>query len=160
MSTRASEALIAIRQIQRTIENSARQFAETEGLTPSQLKVLQLLTEYDEISVGWISEQTRLRNATITSLVDKLVARDMVSRRRCDTDRRRVWIKMEPAGLAPLRNTPFPLQAKFEERFERLPHWQQTMLVSTMLDANESDAAAILDVAALVDKLPVSGNED
>ena len=166
MSTRASEALIAIRQIQRTIENSARQFAETEGLTPSQLKVLQLLTEYDEISVGWISEQTRLRNATITSLVDKLVARDMVSRRRCDTDRRRVWIKMEPAGLAPLRNTPFPLQAKFEERFERLPHRQQTMLVSslelvsTMLDANESDAAAILDVAALVDKLPVSGNED
>ena len=120
--------------------------------------MLQLLTEYDEISVGWVSEQTHLKNATITSLVDKLVARHMVSRRRCDTDRRRVWIKIEPAGLAALRDTPFPLQSKFEQRFERLPDWQQTMLVaslelvSTMLDANESDAAAILDVAALIDK--------
>ena len=69
---------------------------------------------------------------------------------------------MEPAGLAALRNAPYPLQAKFEERFARLPDWQQTMLVSslelvsTMLDANESDAAAILDVAALSDKPPVS----
>lgn len=155
MSERSSEALIAIRRIQRRTEQAARMLAETEGLTPSQLKVLQLLTEYPEISVGWISEQTRLKAATITSLIDKLVERGMVSRRRCDEDRRRVWIRMEPAGRDALSIAPDLLQAKFEQRFSQLPSWQQAMLVSSLelvtqlLDAGDIDAAPVLDVGAL-----------
>lgn len=158
MSERSAEALIAIRQIQRKIEQSSRRLAETEGLTPSQLKVLQMLTEYPEVSVGWICEQTQLKNATITSLVDKLVARNMVSRRRCDTDRRRVWIKMEDAGLSALKAAPDLLQSKFEGRFEELPAWQQAMivssleLVSSMIDADKIDAAPLLQPGSLDDR--------
>ncbi|MAI91588.1 MarR family transcriptional regulator [Ponticaulis sp.] len=158
MSDRSDEALILIRQIQRQIEISARKFAETEGLTPSQLKVLQLLTEYPEISVGWISEQTQLKNATITSLVDKLVDRGMVSRRRCDSDRRRVWIKMEQPGWAALSSAPQPLQRKFTDKFDDLPEWQKTMLISSlqmlseMLGAEGMEAASVLDVSSLSSK--------
>lgn len=158
MSTRSTEALIALRKIQRKIEQASRRLAETEGLTPSQLKVLQLLTEYPEISVGWICEQTHLKNATITSLVDKLVERGMVSRRRCDTDRRRVWIRMEPAGKVALESAPDLLQETFERRFERLPDWQKAMLVSSLelvsslVDADDIDAAPVLDFGALDEK--------
>ncbi|MAT36363.1 MAG: MarR family transcriptional regulator [Ponticaulis sp.] len=162
MSERARETVIAIRQIQRKIDQSARQIAQTEGITPSQLKVLQLLTEYPEISVGWVGEQTRLKNATITNLVDKLVERKLVSRRRCDSDRRRVWIRLEPAGRQALENAPDLLQARFEERFDNLPDWQQSMLLASlellaeMLEARNPDTAAVLDASALgaQEKLP------
>ncbi|MAP96279.1 MAG: MarR family transcriptional regulator [Ponticaulis sp.] len=155
MSERSHDALIALRQIQRKVEQYARTLARTEGLTPSQLKVLQLLTEYPEISVGWISEQTRLKSATITTLIDKLVERGMVSRRRCDTDRRRVWIRMEPSGRTALEKAPDLLQAIFEQRFEQLPDYQQAMLVSSlelvvnMLEAGNIDAAPVLEFGAL-----------
>lgn len=151
MSQRSNEALIALRRIQRKIEQSSRRLAENGGVTPSQLKVLQLLSEYPEISVGWIGEQTQLKNATITSLIDKLVERRMVSRRKCDTDRRRVWIRMEPAGKEALDNAPNLLQEKFETRFDELEDWQKSMvvaslqLVSKMLDADKIDATTILD---------------
>ncbi len=157
MSDRSREALVAIRKMQRKIEQSARQFAETECLTTSQLKVLQLLTEYPEISVGWICEQTHLKNATITNLIDKLVERNMVSRRRCDTDRRRVWIRMEPAGRAALDEAPDQLQERFEHQFDELPAWQQAMLVSslelvsTMLGADDMEAAPFLDYGPVED---------
>lgn len=155
MSSRSNDALIAIRQIQRKTEQAARKLAETEGLTPSQLKVLQMLTEYPEISVGWISQQTHLKNATITSLIDKLEARGFVSRRRCDEDRRRVWIRLLPAGKAALDTSPDLLQEIFEKRFEELPDWQKAMLVSSLelvtklLDAEDIDAAPFLAVGAL-----------
>ena len=158
MSQRSDEALIALRQIQRKVEQAARKLAETEGLTPSQLKVLQLLTEEPDISVGSICKQTQLKNATITSLIDKLVARGMVSRRRDSSDRRRVWITMEPAGRDALKAAPDLLQETFEKRFDVLPDWQKSMLVSTLeltstlLDAENIDAAPVLDVGALDEK--------
>lgn len=158
MTDRSQQALIAIRQIQRKIEQSSRQLAQTGGLTPSQLKVLQMLTEWNEVSVGWISEQTRLKAATITSLVDKLVERGMVSRRRCDTDRRRVWISLEPAGREALTVAPDPLQEVFERRFEELEDWQKSMLVASLelttrlLDAENVDAAAVMDRSNLIEK--------
>ncbi|MAK61586.1 MAG: MarR family transcriptional regulator [Ponticaulis sp.] len=159
MSERSTQALIAIRQIQRKIEQSSRQLAKTGGLTPSQLKVLQMLAERnEELSVGWVSDQTRLKAATITSLVDRLEERGMVSRRRCDTDRRRVWIAIEPAGLEALNVTPDYLQEVFERRFEKLEDWQKSMLVASLelttrlLDAENIDAAAILDLSNLIEK--------
>lgn len=159
MSDRSVEALIAIRQIQRKIEQSSRRLAETEGLTTSQLKVLQMLTEYPEVSVGWICEQTQLKNATITSLVDKLVARNMVSRRRCDEDRRRVWICLEEAGRAALAHAPDLLQETFESRFDELPAWHQAMIVSaleqvsSMMGADKIDAAPLLQLGGFDEKL-------
>ena len=158
MSERSAEALIAIRQIQRKIEQSSKRLAEIEGLTPSQLKVLQMLTEYHEVSVGWICEQTQLKNAPIANRVDRLVARSMVSRRRSESDRRRVWIKLEDAGRAALEHAPDLLQAEFEGRFDELPAWQQSMvvasleLVSSMMDADKIEAAPLLQTGWLGEK--------
>ena len=164
MNDKADFALLTLRKIQRRFEQSARGHAETEGLTPSQLKVLQLLTEYTEVSVGWISEQTRLKNATITSLIDKLEARNMVSRRRCDTDRRRVWVKMEPQGLAALSANQDLIQETFKTRFTELPGWQQTMLLSSLellADIFETEKACSLDTQTLsIEKIePQSYND-
>ncbi len=155
MSNRSEDALIALRQIQRKTEQASKRLASMAGLTPSQLLVLQLLSERGEISAGEVSKVTQLKHATITSLVDKLVAQGFLARRRCDQDRRRVWLTLLPQGETVITSAPNLLQDTFETRFETLPDWHQSMLVSALervaalLDAEELDAAPILDVGAL-----------
>ena len=160
MTERAEYALIALRRIQRQTENASRRLARTAALTPSQLKVLQTLDERGDITAGELSDATQLKHATITSLVDKLVDRGFVSRRKCSTDRRRVWLVLEALGATALRAAPDLLQDKFQSRFGQLPDWQQAMLVASLehvamlLDADELEAAPVLDVGPL-DERPV-----
>jgi DNA-binding MarR family transcriptional regulator len=155
MNTRSEDALIAIRQIQRRIEQASKKLASQAGLTPSQLLVMQILKERGETSAGEVSQLTQLKHATITSLVDKLVAKGMLARRRCDEDRRRVWLMLLPDGDKAITDAPDLLQDTFQQRFQALPDWNQSMLVSTLervaalLDAEDMDAAPILDVGAL-----------
>ncbi|MEO0882004.1 MAG: MarR family transcriptional regulator [Pseudomonadota bacterium] len=158
MTTRAEDALIALRQIQRKTELAAKRLAQTAGLTPSQLVVLQLLKERGETSAGELSQLTQLKHATITSLVDKLVTRGYVTRRKSDADKRKVWLTLTDNGLTGLTAAPDLLQEVFEKRFDGLPDWHQSMLVSALervsalLDAEDLDAAPVLDVGALDEK--------
>ena len=158
MTSRAEDALIALRQIQRKTELAAKRLAQMAGLTPSQLVVLQLLAERGEVSAGELSLLAHLKHATITSLVDKLVARGYVTRRKCDPDKRKVWLALTEDGRAGLKAAPDLLQEVFATRFDDLPDWQQSMLVSALervsalLDAEDLDAAPVLDVGALDEK--------
>ena len=52
MTDRSEDALIALRQIQRRTEQASKRLASTAGLTPSQLLVMQILSERGEISAG------------------------------------------------------------------------------------------------------------
>lgn len=155
MTTRSDDALIALRQIQRRTEQASKRLANMVSLTPSQLIVMQILSERGETSAGDLSKLTQLKHATITSLVDKLTARGLVSRRRCEEDRRRVWLTLEPVGQDAIRSAPDLLHDIFQSRFEKLPDWHQSMLVSALervaalLDAEGLDAAPILDIGAL-----------
>jgi len=155
MSDRSEDALIALRQIQRKTEQSSKRLAQMAGLTPSQLLVMQILSERGERSAGEVSKLTQLKHATITSLVDKLTARGLVSRRRCEEDRRRVWLTLLPEGEQVIQSAPDLLQDTFQERFSGLPDWHQAMLVSALervasiLDAEDLEAAPILDIGEL-----------
>ena len=55
-------------------ELASKRLARTAGLTPSQLSVLRILTEFPEVSAGYLAQATQLKHATITSLIDKLEA--------------------------------------------------------------------------------------
>ncbi len=155
MTPRASDALIALRRIQRRTEHASKRLAHQAGMTPSQLVVLQLLHEKGDRTVGEIAKATQLSNATITSLVDKLQAQGLVGRRRDDCDRRRVLLTLLPEGRARMAAAPDLLQETFVERFEALEPWRQAMLISALehlaelLDAERIDAAPILDIGAL-----------
>lgn len=150
MTTRSDTALIALRRIQQRTDQASKRLAQMVGVTPSQLMVLQYLQDQGELSAGQIATLTQLKHATITALVDKMVDRSFVSRRKCDEDKRKVWLKLEPAGEAVIRSAPNLLQETFSLRFEELPQWQQAMLIATLeqvasiLDAENIDAAPVL----------------
>lgn len=158
---RSTDALIAIRRILRAAEFSSRELARRSGLTPSQVLVLQIIASAGEAGAGAISDASRLSQATVTALLDKLEERHLVMRRREPNDRRRVTVELTQEGRAALNDTPDFLQDRFAARFDKLANWEQASLVAAlervaaMLDAEGMDASPVLDVGSLDRAVPV-----
>jgi DNA-binding MarR family transcriptional regulator len=155
MNNRSNSALVALRRILRATELNARQLASQTGMTPSQLIILQIVAKNGKALPSTVAREAHLTQATVTSLVDKLVSAGLVRRRRDTEDRRRIWIEMTDAGQQRLKDSPDLLQDRFEASFDRLHDWQQATLVaaleqvSGMLDAGTLDASPVLDVGEI-----------
>ena len=72
---RVDESLIALRRILRATELYARDLAQAAGVTPAQLRVLQIVGEKTNPTAKMLATQMGVSQATVTALVDKLVAR-------------------------------------------------------------------------------------
>ena len=99
-----------------------------------------------------ISERMRVSQATVTSLVDKLVRDGMVFREKSTYDRRQTNIHITSKGQQTLADAPDPLQQRFVRKFSAIEDWEQAMIVASlervaaMLDADDIDASPVLDV--------------
>lgn len=157
LSHRSQSSLVALRRILRATETTARSLARATGLTPPQLMVLSTLSAQGEATPTAIARAVGVSQATATALVEKLVQRDYVARRKGESDRRQVWISLTEAGRAAWEAAPDPLQQRFAERLEALPDWEQAMIVAALertaalMDAAEGDAAPILHVGGVAD---------
>jgi DNA-binding MarR family transcriptional regulator len=83
--------------------------------------VLQIIAAKGEAGAGAISEASRLSQATVTALLDRLEERRLVLRRRDTADRRRVTVELTAEGRAALNSTPDVLQDRFAARFATTP---------------------------------------
>jgi DNA-binding MarR family transcriptional regulator len=159
---RTDESLIALRRILRATELYARDLAQAAGMTPAQLRVLQIVEERGGATPKALSSQMSVSQATVTTLVDKLVARGMVERKSSEIDRRQTNIVVTPRGVETLERAPDALQQRFVRAFTDLEDWEQAQLVSSlervaaMLDATDIDASTVLTTGELpVDKVGV-----
>ncbi|MBC7286060.1 MarR family transcriptional regulator [Hoeflea sp.] len=148
---RVDTSLIALRRILRATDQFSRKLAQSVGLTAAQFRVLQIVAEKGQCTATAISLQMRISQATVTSLVDKLVSQEMVVRERSQTDRRQTNIVATEKGRQAIADTPDPLQQRFVRKFSALEDWEQAALiaslerVASMLDAEDIDAAPVLD---------------
>lgn len=148
---RTDQSLIAIRRILRATEMYGRKLARAAGLTAVQLRVLQVIAETGNATAKGISTRMGVSQATVTSLVDKLVQHSMVFREKSVTDRRQTNIFITDRGRATIDNAPDALQQRYVRKFEALEDWEQAQLVASlervaaMLDAGDLDASPVLD---------------
>lgn len=154
-SKRRDDALRALRQILRATELNSRALAKQSNLNPSQLILMHLLAKKGEMTAGSISKEISLTQATVTTLADKLEARDLIRRAKDTCDKRRVMLSLTSKGEHTLSEAPDMLQQRFSERFDTLKEWQQSYLIAAleqvadMLDAEDLDAAPVLDVGSV-----------
>lgn len=147
---RTDQSLIALRRILRATELYARDLARAAGLTPAQLRVLQIVAEQCNTTPKALAAQMRVSQATVTALVDKLVARDMVRRVPSQTDRRQTNVVITDIGRSSRDEAPDALQQRYVRAFQKLEDWEQAQLVSSlervaaMMDAQEFDASPVL----------------
>lgn len=148
---RVDTCLIAIRRILRATELYSRDLKRVSGVTAVQFRVLQIIAELGHATAKEISVRMRVSQATVTSLVDKLVRQELALREKSETDRRQTNIHITTKGRQTLTEAPDPLQQRFVRKFDAMENWEQAMLVSSlervaaMLDADDLDASPVLD---------------
>jgi DNA-binding MarR family transcriptional regulator len=85
------------------LQSESRRLAKEEcakvGITATQLNVLKLLQEIGSLSLSELSRHMAANNSTITGIIDRMVAADLVERTQSERDRR-VWrIRLTARGL-------------------------------------------------------------
>ncbi len=152
--------LIALRKVIRATDLHSKYLAKNTGLTTAQLLVLQSIQNMGEVSIGEISKKISLSQATVTSILDRLVDKGLVYRERSTKDKRKVHAYLTEDAVALIKDAPAPLQKQFTKQFEALNDWEQSMMISSlqriaqMMDAEDIDASPVLDVGILDRKNP------
>jgi DNA-binding MarR family transcriptional regulator len=97
-------ALAAFRYAMRKFLRASKEHLTAKaGLTPEQYEALLALKAFSGaggLLVGQLSERLQVKHHTAVSLTDKLLRRELVTKERGQTDRRRVYVKLTPAGSA------------------------------------------------------------
>lgn len=150
-----NDVLISLRKITRAIDLHSKTLMKDIGLTTPQLLVLQQVGQTGRARPSEVARLVHLSQATITSIVDRLVKAGLVTRARSENDRRSVDIILTQAGRRKLDAAPALLQKEFLNAFDNLHDWEKTSLVSslqrlaTMMDAETLDAAPILELGEI-----------
>lgn len=149
------ELLIALRKVIRAIDLHSKHLSKTSGLTSPQLLILLEIDKVPAINSSQIAKNVNLSAATVTSILDRLENKDLVSRVRDSQDKRKVSLYLTDNGKAILQNAPQALQENFINSFSNLADWEQSQLLSSterladMMNANELDAAPLLELNAM-----------
>lgn len=147
--------LVALRRVMRATELHSRDLARTTGLTTPQLLLLQSIKSLGEVSIGELAAEMKLSQATVSSILDRLEARGLVTRRRSLQDKRKIHACLTASGKEIIRRAPPLLQDSFIRQFKALEEWEKSMIIAAlqrlaaMMDAGDIDAAPVLDAGTL-----------
>ena len=148
-------ALVALRRIMRATDLQAKKLARETGLTLPQFMILQTLKDTDDATIGSIAQEINLTQATVTTIIDRMQARGLVTRHRNTSDLRKVNVRMTDAGRELVERGPATLQDRFGDRFAALPDWERHTIVAMLqrvamlMDAEKIDAAPMLEIGAI-----------
>jgi DNA-binding MarR family transcriptional regulator len=155
-----TEVLSALRRLIRATDLEAKQLAVQTGLTTSQLLVMERLVGEQELTVSAIAERVGLAQGTVTMIIDRLENRELVVRRRGESDRRQVKVSLTARGRGLLEDAPTPLQTRFLKKFSALRQWEKHSILASLhrladlMEAEGLDASPVLDVGN-IDRQPV-----
>jgi MarR family 2-MHQ and catechol resistance regulon transcriptional repressor len=85
------------------------------GLTITEFGVMEALYHKGPLLLGEVQRKILVTSGGVTYLVDRLVAKGLVERRRCPTDRRAAYAALTPEGEALIREI-FPQHAAAIDR--------------------------------------------
>jgi DNA-binding MarR family transcriptional regulator len=151
------ELLVSLRKIMRAADLHSQKLMKESGLTAPQLLVMLAIEREGAPSTSTLARQISVSQATMTRIIDRLERAGLVERQKSSTDKRVVNIRLTEAGCTKLESAPEPLQAEFLREFRKLEDWEQHMLKSSlsriakMMDAEDIDAAPILQAGAIVE---------
>lgn len=94
------KALINIKYTSNWLNSQENEFFKPYGISPQQFNILRILRgAKDKIKVQVVKERMIERAPNATRLMDKLCDKNLISRERCEDDRRVVYVKITTKGL-------------------------------------------------------------
>jgi DNA-binding MarR family transcriptional regulator len=125
------------------ISNRFGRLLRDEGLTNQQYNVLRILRrEGRPLPSLEVAERLIQQVPAITGLIDRLEKQKYVVRRRCDQDRRVIWVEITPVGLDLLARLDSSVEDLTQHLFRPLPHDQLrrlTELLDTLYSSNPDE---------------------
>lgn len=146
--------LVSLRRIARTIDLRSRDLMRRFGLTVPQLVALREIERRGEVTGSALAREVSLSQATVTGILKRLEARQLVERRRSEKDRREIVVRLAPLGCQLVADAPSPLQSRFTQRLEGLADWERNMILAALqrlvglMEAEDLDAAPYLATGA------------
>lgn len=98
------KALINIKYTANWLNSKENEFFKPYGISPQQFNILRILRgAKDRVKVQVVKERMIERAPNATRLMDKLCDKTLISRERCDHDRRVVYVRITNQGLELLK---------------------------------------------------------
>lgn len=95
------DLLVSLRKIIRSNDLYSKELAKKAGVTGPQLLILKQISRTNGISPKELAETLNLSQGTITSIIDRMQDRELVTRIRSQTDKRRFNLSLtEKIGRA------------------------------------------------------------
>ena len=112
------KALINIKYTASYLDQVGAAMLRPYGISEPQYNILRILREAGKaITINQVKERMVQRSPNSTRLMDKLCEKKLISRARCEQDRRVVYVKIEGKGLDLLKKVSFD---EFEKHMNRL----------------------------------------
>lgn len=124
--------LKSIRRIVRANDLQSRALAKSTGLTGPQLVILMAVAELGEVTTRALAESADLSPATVVTVLDNLEQREIVERYRSEIDRRIVYTRLTPAGVALVSHAPRVFGGDFASRFASLPAKRRQEIIASI----------------------------
>jgi DNA-binding MarR family transcriptional regulator len=134
MTPSTQQAAVSLLRTADLVRRSVAVVLDPYAITPQQFNVLRILRGAGEAGLPTLEIAERMVEQTpgITRLLDRLEAKQLVSRQRCPKDRRRVYCRITPAGLALLESLDQPIRDAENEGLSGLSPAQLEQLLSLL----------------------------
>jgi len=127
-----SRIVTALRRIMRGIELHSGWLEEACGLTGPQLAVLRAAERIGAASIGTLAREVHLSHATVSGIVTRLAARELVRRDRSTDDLRSTLITVTDPGKELVETAPALLQDRFRVALHALQPWERMQILSVL----------------------------
>jgi DNA-binding MarR family transcriptional regulator len=142
----SEEAAVALMRTADLINRSISGILEPVGITGQQYNVLRILRGAGEKGLPTLDIAERMIEQTpgITRLIDRLEVKALVSRKRCETDRRQVFCIITKKGLELIDKLGGPLRVAEEEALGMLGKKGLEQLIDLLARTREGIEASLL----------------
>lgn len=128
----ATLVLDHLRRIVQALRESSRASERLLGVSGAQLFVLQTLAKSRALSLNALAERTQTHQSTVSVVVKRLVAEQLVQSRPSTSDRRRLELELTPRGSALLRRAPAAAVDRLVAGVQALSSRERATLAATL----------------------------
>lgn len=126
------EFLRFLREIMHGADMRSRRLLRQLGISSTQAGVLRALSDGQTLSAGHLARSLSLTGATLTGVLDRLEARAWIERVRSSEDKRRMEVRILPAGIAKLAESAEKFQDPLTRGFDDLSPDAQAKILDAL----------------------------
>jgi len=130
--TQGFRILTALRRISRAFAVHSRKLDHDFHVTAPQMLCLYCLDREGPMTQSRLADQVSLGVSTITGIMDRLEAKNLVRRERSRTDRRMVIVTITDPGRDLTRSAPALLQDRLASGMQKLPPEEQRAIAEAL----------------------------